>query len=109
MVGGDRTVERSRFLKQAARLTKEVPIARVIGEYTRLRRTGKALVGRCPRHDEPNPTLRVHPKTNTFDCVYCGMQGDAIDFLEAVEDLTYGQALEALEKLLYADEYPDAA
>ena len=30
--------------------------------------------------------------------------GDAIDFLELVRGLTYGQALAALEKIYYADD-----
>jgi len=102
-------VSRSRFVKQAARLLKEVPIAKVVGEDTRLRLTKKGLVGTCPRHEIPNPTLSVNPRTNTFECGFCGAKGDAIDFLRTMHELTYKQALEALEELLYADEYRDAA
>ena len=52
--------------------------------------------------------LRVYPQTNTFRCLFCGAAGDAIDFLEQVAGLTYGQALEALETILYSDEHAAA-
>lgn len=99
---------RDRFTKQAQRLLREVPISKVISEYTPLRGSTKRLTGNCPRHDQPNLTLKVYPKTNMFECFFCGMRGDAITFLEMVEELTYGQALEALEQLKYSDEH-DAA
>ena len=101
--------ERSRFQKQAERLLREVPITKVIGDYTKLRGGRKRPTGDCPLHEIPNPMLKVYPETNTFRCLFCGGKGDAIDFLQIVEELTYGQALEALEKIKYADEYPDVA
>jgi DNA primase len=97
------------FARQAERLRQEVPIAKVIGEYTKLRRTKKRLVGYCPLHEESKPTLRVDPRTNTFQCSGCGVSGDAIRFLQEVEYLTFGQALETLEKIRYADDYADVA
>src|SRR5438045_1533267 len=78
---------RSRFSKQAARLLREVPIAKVIGEYTPLHRSKKGLAGNCPRHHEVNRTLRIDPRSNTFYCSFCGMRGDALTFLEKVEEL----------------------
>lgn len=93
----------ARYAGRAARIKAAVPIAKVIAEYTPLR--GKRrLLGRCPLHDELQPTLKVDPATNTFQCFFCGAKGDAINFLEIVEGLTYGQALEALEKIFYSDD-----
>jgi DNA primase len=100
---------RSRFSKQAERLLREVPIARVVGEYTPLHKSKKGLAGNCPRHHEVHRTLRLDPRSNTFYCSFCGMRGDALTFLEKVEELTRGQALEALERIKYSDEYRDAA
>lgn len=96
------------FPSRAARIREALPISKVIGEYTPLRGR-RRLLGWCPLHEEPNPTLRVYPKTDTFECFFCGAKGDAINFLEIVEGLTYGQALEALERIQYSDEQPDAA
>jgi DNA primase len=97
------------FAKQAERLRAEVPIAKVVGGYVKLRPTKKRLLGYCPLHEETRPTLRVDPRTNTFRCFSCGAGGDAIAFLQEVEYLTFGQALEALENIRYSDEQPDAA
>lgn len=99
----------SRSLKHAERLKAEVPIARVIGGYTTLRHDGDHLVGRCPLHEEAKPTLHVYPATNTFHCFGCGAGGDAITFLEKKNNLTFGQAIDALEKIRYGDDFPHAA
>lgn len=98
-----------RSWKRAERLKSEVPIARVIGQYTTLRHAGDQLLGRCPLHDDKRPSLHVYPETNSFHCFGCGVGGDALSFLEKRENLTFGQALEALEKIRYSHEYPDAA
>lgn len=101
---GEASGPRSRFTKQAERLRRVVPITKVIGEYVKLRGSRTLMKGNCPLHEEEAPgTLRVNPRENTFRCLLCGISGDAIDFLEAMDGLTYRQALEALEKLYYAD------
>jgi DNA primase len=107
--GSEPQESRTLFAKQAERLRAEVPIAKVIGEYTKLRRTRKRLLGWCPLHEEAIPTLRIDLRTNTFQCFGCGAGGDVITFLERVEGLTYSQALEELERIKYSDEHRDAA
>jgi len=98
-----------RAWKRAERLKSEVPITRVIGMYTTLRHSGPEFVGRCPLHEDKRPSLRVYPETNYFHCFGCGEGGDVLTFLQKKESLTFGQALEALEKIRYSDEYPHAA
>ncbi|MDQ3279804.1 MAG: CHC2 zinc finger domain-containing protein [Acidobacteriota bacterium] len=98
----------ARFVRRAARVKAAVPIAKVVADYTALRGRHN-LVGRCPLHRQPEGTLQVFPETDTFKCLFCGAAGDAIDFLQIVEGLTYGQALEALEKIQYSDEQFDVA
>jgi hypothetical protein len=98
-----------RAWKRAERLKSEVPITRVVGKYTTLRHSGAEFIGRCPLHEDKHPSLRVYPATNSFHCFGCGEGGDALTFLQKKESLTFGQALEALEKIRYSDEYPHAA
>jgi hypothetical protein len=98
-----------RAWKRAERLKSEVPITRVIGMYTTLRHSGADSVGRCPLHENKRPSLHVYPATNSFHCFGCGEGGDVLTFLQKKESLTFGQALEALEKIRYSDEYPHAA
>jgi DNA primase len=99
----------TRSLKRAERLNADVPIARVISGYTTLRRESDQLIGRCPLHGEDTVSLHVYPKTNTFHCFGCGAGGDVITFVEKAENLTFGQALEALENIRYADDRPNLA
>lgn len=98
-----------RFSKRAERLKSGVPIARVIERYTTLRHSDDRLLGRCPLHDDQHAWLSVYPKTNSFHCFGCGVGGDVLTFLEKRENLTFGQALEALEKIRYSNEYPNDA
>lgn len=95
----------TRFLKLAQRLNAEVPISRVIGGYTTLREENDHMVGRCPLHEERIASLHVYPQTNTFHCFDCGAGGDIITFVEKAENLTFGQALEALENIRYTDDF----
>jgi DNA primase len=97
-----------RSWKRAERLKSEVPIASVIGEYTTLKHSVDHLLGRCPLHEDKHPSLHVYPGTNSFHCFGCGEGGDVLTFLQKKEKLTFGQALEALEKIRYSNEYPAA-
>ena len=98
-----------RSLKRAVHLKSEVRIAEVIGRYTTLRPSGELLVGRCPLHEDGQRSLRVYPDGECFHCFDCGVGGDVITFLQEKDYLTFGQALERLERIRYANEYPDAA
>lgn len=99
----------TRFLKRAQRLNAEMPIARVIGAYTTLRQENDHMLGRCPLHEERTASLHVYPQTNTFHCFGCGAGGDVITFVEKAKNLTFGQALEALENIRYSDDFPNLA
>jgi DNA primase catalytic core len=37
---------------------------------------------KCPFHDDKDPSLRIYPETNTFNCFGCGAAGDVIEFIE---------------------------
>jgi hypothetical protein len=98
-----------RSLKRAERLKAEVSIASVVGRYTTLRHSGDHLVGRCPLHEDKHRSLHVYPEGESFHCFGCGEGGDVLTFLQKQEHLTFGQALERLEKIRYSHEYPAAS
>ena len=68
----------------------------VIEQYTRLRKTGKNFVGRCPIHQEKHPSLMVYPDQQKFHCYGCNWHGDVIDFIMAVEDVDFRHAVGVL-------------
>jgi DNA primase len=73
------------------------PIADVVSGYgIQLRRVGRALVGRCPFHeDRGRPNLHLYP-SGRWICYRCDAHGDAIAFVQRLENLTF---LEAVARL----------
>jgi hypothetical protein len=96
--------------RRAERLKKSLPLDRVVRRYVDLKPSGNRLRGRCPFHQDDDPSFTVYPETDTYFCFGCGAHGDVIKFLMDKESKTYGQALEALERFLHTDElFPNAA
>jgi DNA primase len=70
------------------------PIADVASRYTELRRSGRALVGRCPLHaDGKKPNFYVYEASDSFYCYSCSLAGDVIRLVELVEHLDFRAAL----------------
>jgi DNA primase len=92
------------FNDRIERLKSSVSIEKLVSQYVKLRRSGNTFSGICPFHDDHNPSLAVYPATGTFHCYGCRAHGDAIKFLMAIERLSFGQALDALEQLATRNE-----
>ncbi|PYV29702.1 MAG: hypothetical protein DMG09_29435 [Acidobacteria bacterium] len=91
--------------ERVRRIKNQIPITSVIvGQYVRLERYGEQLMGRCPFHDDRNPSLAVYTETNTFHCFGCFKHGDVITFLREIEQLGFGQALDALDQMRFEHE-----
>ncbi len=84
--------------EDVARLKSMILIEDLIGQYVALRRQGKALVGRCPFHDDHHPSLVIYPATKSFYCFACHASGDAFSFLMKAENLSFPEALKALRE-----------
>ena len=80
-------------------LKASVAIEHVIGRYLALRPSGQNFAGRCPFHEDRQPSLVVYPVTQTFYCFGCQAYGDVIGFLMQVENLTFLEALEMLRRM----------
>ncbi len=64
-----------------------------------LRRSGGRLVGRCPFHDDRDPSLTLYvgdPTDEHFHCFGCRAHGDVIRFVELIERLPFRAAVAAL-------------
>ena len=88
----------SPLAKRIARLKAGVSIVDVVGQYVDLRIGQGVFRGRCPFHDDSTPSFTVYPATGTFHCYGCRAHGDVIAFLMEASQLTFFQALEALEE-----------
>ena len=84
--------------RRAERVRERVRLHEVAARFTRLQAAGSRLVGHCPLHDDGSASFTVYPETDTSSCSGCGAEGDVVMFLMNKESMTFGQALEALER-----------
>ena len=68
----------------------------LVEDYVRLRKAGGTYKGLCPFHQENTPSFTVTPARGTFKCFGCGEGGDAIAFVEKMEQVDFVGAIEAL-------------
>lgn len=81
-----------------AEIKNSIDILPVVRSYgVELRQKGGYLTGRCPFHEDKDPSFAVFPKTQTFKCFGCGKGGDVVDFVEAAERCDTETALETLK------------
>ncbi len=73
------------------------PVEQVIGRYVELQARGRLVVARCPFHDDADPSLVVYPQSQTWHCFGCDVGGDVFNFVERIERVRFGEALQRLE------------
>jgi DNA primase len=68
----------------------------VVQGRTQLRRSGAQWTGRCPFHDDQNPSFSVNAVEKLYHCFTCGAGGDLIRFVRETEGLDFAPAVEWL-------------
>ena len=68
----------------------------LVEDYVRLRKAGGTYKGLCPFHQENTPSFTVSPARGTYKCFGCGEGGDAIAFVEKLEQVDFVGAIDAL-------------
>jgi DNA primase len=77
----------------AERVKQQADIVRVVGEYVRLKKTGKDFSGLCPFHQEKTPSFTVSPIKQIFYCFGCGKGGDVYNFVMEMEKCEFPEAV----------------
>lgn len=77
----------------AEQVKQQADIVRVVGEYVRLKKTGKDLSGLCPFHQEKTPSFTVSPIKQIFYCFGCGKGGDVYNFVMDMERCEFPEAV----------------
>ncbi len=73
----------------------------VVAEYVTLKTAGVgSLKGLCPFHDERSPSFNVRPQVGRYHCFGCDEGGDVIAFLQAIDHLSFTEAVERLASRL---------
>jgi len=71
-------------------------IVDLIGDAVELRKAGTDYQACCPFHDEKTASFTVSPSKQFYHCFGCGAHGDALDWLQEYDRLSFRKALEAL-------------
>lgn len=71
-------------------------IVALVSEYIHLEKNGKNYKGLCPFHNEKTPSFIVSPEKKIAKCFGCGGGGNPITFLQQIENISFGEALEKL-------------
>jgi len=77
----------------AERVKQQADIVRVVGEYVRLKKTGKDFSGLCPFHQEKTPSFTVSPLKQIFYCFGCGKGGDVFNFVMDMDKSAFPEAV----------------
>ena len=71
-------------------------IVALVSQHVKLKRRGTAQLGLCPFHNEKSPSFHVNEDRKNFHCFGCHKSGDAIDWLQEVEGLSFLDAVKEL-------------
>ncbi len=79
-------------------LKERIDLFDLISSYVELKKSGSSWVGLSPFQQEKTPSFYVHPQKGFFKCFSSGETGDAISFVQKLENLDFQEALEFLSQ-----------
>ena len=71
-------------------------ILQLVSDYVKLERRGGKYWGCCPFHQEKTASFTVSPDKGFFYCFGCQTGGDAISFVQKIENLQFKEALSSI-------------
>jgi len=93
------------------RVRDSTDLVELVGEVTKVRRSGRSVMAVCPFHQEKTPSMSVDPARGLYHCFGCGKGGDLFQFIQETQGLDFSDAVELLARrsgiTLHRD--PDAA
>jgi DNA primase len=81
-------------------IKRRTDIVALVSRYVTLQRAGNRLRGRCPFHEESQPSFYVDPAGGFFKCFGCQAGGDVFSFLMKIEGLNFPEAAERLAEMV---------
>ncbi len=85
------------------KVLENIDIVDVVSEYVDLQRKGKNYFGVCPFHDDSNPSMSVSTQKQLYKCFSCGAGGNAVTFVQNIENISFKEALNKLAKSIGMD------
>ncbi len=77
-------------------LKNRVNLVEIVGKYTELKKSGKNFMCRSPFRNERTPSFSVSPDKQVWYDFGASEGGDVIRFVEKIENLSFGEAIEFL-------------
>ncbi|MEO8024656.1 CHC2 zinc finger domain-containing protein [Polaromonas sp.] len=85
--------------QEVQRLKDEVAVQRLVeAAGVELRKSGKDWIGKCPFHDDSEPSLVVTPAKNLWHCFGCQCGGGPIDWVMKLKGVSFRHAVELLKE-----------
>jgi DNA primase len=81
-------------------LLKKVDIADIVGRYISITKKGRNYQALCPFHDDRNPSLSISPEKQIFKCFVCGTGGNAIQFVQQYDKISFPLAVKKLADMV---------
>lgn len=84
---------------EIARIKEQTDLAALVrSRGIELKKHGsRDLAGRCPFHADSDPSFIVTPSKGLFHCMGCGVAGNAIQFVERFDGVSFRHAFELLD------------
>ncbi|MBT8202001.1 MAG: DNA primase [Acidimicrobiia bacterium] len=73
-------------------------LVELVGEVTKVKKSGRNVMAVCPFHQEKTPSMSVDAARGLYHCFGCGESGDLFRFVEQTQGLGFGDALELLAR-----------
>ena len=84
--------------KTIEEVKRVVNIKDTIEKYVKIKKSGRRYVCCCPFHHENTPSFFISEENNFYKCFGCGESGDAIKFVEKMENVSFLEAIEIIAK-----------
>ncbi len=73
-------------------------LVELVGEVTKVKRSGRNAMAVCPFHQEKTPSLSVDAARGLYNCFGCGESGDLFKFVEQTQAVSFNEAVELLAR-----------
>lgn len=78
------------------KLKEKCDIVQTISSYLQVTKKGNVHWALCPFHHEKTPSFAINEDGQFFHCFGCGESGDVFKFVQAMESISYREAIEKL-------------